>query len=185
MRPVKHRGAVQNTPGAHLLRPIISAALLLGLAKTPTIAGGCSRAPRALPVAVEVARPIDRAIIEGNGDRAVVTIASGNGIGSARIARVGRIWPGVIEIGLRYADGRPFLRLESARIETDRCSWITFLGNADTVTCTGTGDTPAQGLKAAIPVRLGDRFLSVEIPTRSLAAACDTLRVSWIDVYRH
>ncbi|MBN1423723.1 hypothetical protein JXA88_04120 [Candidatus Fermentibacteria bacterium] len=114
-----------------------------------------------------------------------MTVESPTGIGSARIVRAGTSWPETIILGLCYADGRPFSRLESLRIETGECSWSTFLGNADTVACTGGSDASAEGSLIYVPVRRGEQALSVEIPAQSLGSTCDTLRVSWIDVYRH
>lgn len=145
---------------------------------------GCRHAPPPQYIGVTVVRPADRVTVSGSPMTPVVTVSSATGIGTLVMCKTADQWPDSVRIRLRYADGRPFVRLEQVTLEAGPLSCTTARGRPDTIPCAVHGTGGHDTLRVALSVRRGDESLIVNIPARAAATESDTIRVFWVDVFR-
>ncbi len=142
------------------------------------LGGGCAGGPPpGLQVLGETSR--ERVVVVESRGAAFVGITSPRGIGRATLARRGTRWPNPLVVGLRYAEGKPFDRLESFVASSPTGSWRW-------------SPSPWQGgSKPEVEVPDGsvkrlreapEGFLLVSVP--ELPEGLDSVLVSWVDAYR-
>lgn len=103
----------------------------------------------------------DRIEIQQDGSSAAFLVTSPSGIGGATLTLWQGVWPKDVRVRLRYAEGRPYTRLES-------------------FTC-------AVGSKA--PVEIGavewhPEYAEVDLAAGGLRSTARTVQLQWVDAYR-
>jgi hypothetical protein len=121
---------------------------------------GCDCPFAADPLHVEMRSPKDSWELVPGICEPLVLITSPSGIGSAHINFEPGCFPRRFAVGLRYAPGKPFTRLEGFDVTGGTGKW-------------GSGVRIAR-----------DDFLRIEIPGAAFDAGNVPLTVSWVDVYR-
>lgn len=144
----RHRVTLDNVGGDWLV--------LDWLEFAGTFAAPDPEAPAPLWVVQSVRKAEDRVQIASEGHAAVIVITCPSGIGAAEFALPGQAGAGEVRIRLRYAEEKPFQRLEGFEAMV------------------GAGKQAHRVAKVA-----GAIEVSLTVP-----AGADTLRLSWVDAYR-
>ena len=112
-------------------------------------------------MAVALKNEKDRYVFIRGGEGAVLLITCPSGIGSVIVTWVATAAPKPFRIGLRYAKGDPFERLEGIHVTSS------------------TGDKWSE-----LPRRSRLGYLEVEIPDAAFDQDPGSMKIDWVDVYR-